>query len=146
MKKKASILFYSLMLLSIVSVLTLMMVPLFTLQIEILDMAREGNIAYYAAQSGVEHARNSIFKKDLSTLTCNGYVRNYRPMIEDKFTIYEVDDTSYKADYWIICSSHLIENCPHQTQEFVLQEYRITSTGTFGGATRIVDFSWTRPQ
>ena len=145
MKKKASILFYSLILLSIVSVLTLMMVPLFTLQIEILDMAREGNIAHYAAQSGVEHARNSIFKKDLSALTCDGYHKNYEPMIRDEFTIYEVNDTSYEAIYWIICSSNLIGNHPHQTQEFVLQKYGITSTGRFGGATRIVDFSWTRP-
>ena len=144
MKKKASILFYSLILLSIVSVLTLMMVPLFTLQIEILDMAREGNIAHYAAQSGVEHARNSIFKKDLSALTCDGSYEN-SGSISDKFTIYEVNDTSYEADYWFICSYNLIGDPPYQTREFFLQRYGITSTGRFGGATRIVDFSWTRP-
>lgn len=141
--QKASILFYSLTLLLIVSVAALVMVSLFFIQTETLIMVREGNIAHYAAHSGVENAKNSIYARavNFTPEICNGFLRSGN--ISKTFQTYAPDDTSYSVSYSFTCSTILL---PPDSPSFQLDSYTITSIGIFENMTiRTVVFNWIRP-
>ena len=146
MQKKASILFYSLVLLLMASIISMGLISLFNIQVETLIITRESIIADYAALSGVEHTRNIIFNKNLNSAICDGSRKSRNvPLVYFKTHALDSYDTRYWGEYSFICHYTLAGNPPYQIQHFFLKEYEITSTGAFGGATRTVIFNWVAP-
>ncbi len=128
--------------------IVLVMVFLFTTQVGTLRIVKEGNNAYYAAQSGVEHARNEIIynttlHKVICRYNCHLNIppdcpRQLKVIPKTYLTTYILNDTSYIVPYWFTCYYTVTDILipPYFRRNFYLLDYQITSWGTFGDAKR----------
>ncbi len=131
--KKASILFYSLVLVFFLITAILAISFLFLVQSGTIETIKKGNNAYYAAKTGIEHGRSKIYFTVLNQVICDGTTQ-YNVIMQKKYLFtYRHNDTSYSVNYWFICSYNITGISPYYILEFTINNYEVNSLGEFRG-------------